>query len=861
MAQVPDSAGVQQVEPAATPPADYQDIHATPDSFGGAIARGEEKAGAGITDASTNLFNIADFHDQIAKDYGVNQFSKFREELSYGVPGKPAAGPDGNPVIGPDGKPMPDAGFLGTTNRDASDKIGDALKSLEDFRTQAGKNLSPKQRISYDQETQRMYAMTQAEYGAHAGSQYKVFAGGVNNDAAQQSLTAIARAPDDLEQFKNHTKDLINFRTQEAQIKYGNDPTVLKQVEDEAKAEATSARLQAIAVKEPQRALDLADSFKNTLSVVDKKTGQSFYDALTTQFRARADEQQSIGEGTQAIKRTYQNMPPKALWQPVIDQAAAKYNVSSDYLTRTWQIEASGQFNPKPSSTGAQGPFQFTHGTAEKVGLTNPNNFAASAEAAAKLASENRVALTQSLGRSPTDAELYLAHQQGAAGAAALLRNPTAAAADALAPAFGGDRAKAAHAIAVNGGDPNAPAATFAGMWTTNFNGSAAAINKSRKGAVINDLMAADFSRYGTEAEKVRHGAISYATQQFQSQMIAEEADINSKKLANDEAATGLVKGMLNGMVYTPAQIAATPGLNWETMKSLNDYGTEQHTKDMTGYNDFLGRIVAPYDDPSKITTQTQLIEGVNRGELGEKAFGELSHQLQQIKSDRNAEGELMQRSLGLKYMENILSNNEIYASMGFPKKDLNGERAYNKAAQVYLSGMKDFKGNPADYYSTENVDKFLKAHNYFGRPPSVVAAERIGAGGAEMPSPPPGLNPAGYTAAMKSAPAATSDGTPVSPFGYANVLYDLATKYPTPAGVASFNKRFNRTDGAAIVKQLTGKDVGVPAVPAVVAPAAPAKTYSIKDEKGAGPAGYLGDLLRGVTPQAAQDYISRKGQ
>src|ERR1039458_4902413 len=187
MAQVPDSAGVQQVEPDTRLPDDYQHINATPSSFGGAIAQGEEKAGQDLTKTSDNLFNIADFHDQISKDYASNQFVQFREGLSHGVPGKPAIGPDGNPVIGPDGKPMPDTGFLGTSGRDASDKRADALKSLEDFRTQAGKNLSPKQKISFDQETQRMYAMTESEFGARAGAQYKVFAGGVNNDAAQQS--------------------------------------------------------------------------------------------------------------------------------------------------------------------------------------------------------------------------------------------------------------------------------------------------------------------------------------------------------------------------------------------------------------------------------------------------------------------------------------------------------------------------------------------------------------------------------------------------------------------------------------------------------------------------------------------------
>ncbi len=44
-------------------------------------------------------------------------------------------------------------------------------------------------------------------------------------------------------------------------------------------------------------------------------------------------------------------------------------------------------------------------------------------------------------------------------------------AADALASAYHGNRAAAAHAIKVNGGNPEAPAAAFSGMWENKFNG------------------------------------------------------------------------------------------------------------------------------------------------------------------------------------------------------------------------------------------------------------------------------------------------------------------------------------------------------------------------------------------------------
>ena len=158
-------------------------------------------------------------------------------------------------------------------------------------------------------------------------------------------------------------------------------------------------------------------------------------------------------------------------------QAGAPYGISGNYLARTKQIESgSGSGVGVVSPTGAAGPFQFTRDTARRMGLVDPNDLAASADAAARLAAQNRASLTRSLGRAPSDAELYLAHQQGSAGASALLAHPDMAAADALASAYHGNRAAAAHAIAVNGGDPNAPAAAFTAKWEAKFNGTKAPV-------------------------------------------------------------------------------------------------------------------------------------------------------------------------------------------------------------------------------------------------------------------------------------------------------------------------------------------------------------------------------------------------
>jgi len=139
------------------------------------------------------------------------------------------------------------------------------------------------------------------------------------------------------------------------------------------------------------------------------------------------------------------------------------YGLPPGYLSQTALIESGGDPNAV-SPTGAKGIFGFTGSTAKQYGLTDPTNPMQSADAAGRLAADNAKALKQALGRDPTAGELYLAHQQGAAGAAALIKNPNVPAGQVLA-SIGADP----NNIAVNGGDPNAPAGAFVGRWASRF--------------------------------------------------------------------------------------------------------------------------------------------------------------------------------------------------------------------------------------------------------------------------------------------------------------------------------------------------------------------------------------------------------
>lgn len=147
---------------------------------------------------------------------------------------------------------------------------------------------------------------------------------------------------------------------------------------------------------------------------------------------------------------------------PYFNKAGAAYGISGSYLARTWQIESNSGKSKGASSAGALGDFQFIPSTWAKYGNGgNRMDFGASTMAAVRLAADNKANLTRSLGREPSDAELYLAHQQGAAGAAKLLSNPNARAGDIV-----GNQA-----VSGNGGDPNMTARAFASIWLNKFNG------------------------------------------------------------------------------------------------------------------------------------------------------------------------------------------------------------------------------------------------------------------------------------------------------------------------------------------------------------------------------------------------------
>ena len=111
-----------------------------------------------------------------------------------------------------------------------------------------------------------------------------------------------------------------------------------------------------------------------------------------------------------------------------IRDAAAKYGVSADFLTRMAKIESRGDPNAV-SPTGCKGIFQFCKATGREYGLISNGvdmrfNQRMNVMAGAKLAVDNKRRLANA-GVPTNDGMLYIAHQQGAGGAIALWRSAT----------------------------------------------------------------------------------------------------------------------------------------------------------------------------------------------------------------------------------------------------------------------------------------------------------------------------------------------------------------------------------------------------------------------------------------------------
>lgn len=153
----------------------------------------------------------------------------------------------------------------------------------------------------------------------------------------------------------------------------------------------------------------------------------------------------------------------------IITSAATRYGIDPDLATRIAHIETGGTFDPRAFNKGskASGLFQFIPSTWQQYGNgASPFDPEANADAAMRLLLANKKVLTNRLGREPTGGEIYMAHQQGAGGASAILRRG-----DELAYKLVGQKAVASNLPTARRGEAmTMTGKQFADLWTQKLN-------------------------------------------------------------------------------------------------------------------------------------------------------------------------------------------------------------------------------------------------------------------------------------------------------------------------------------------------------------------------------------------------------
>lgn len=138
---------------------------------------------------------------------------------------------------------------------------------------------------------------------------------------------------------------------------------------------------------------------------------------------------------------------------------AGQNGIDPEYAAKVAWIESRGVADAKNPNSTAGGLYQFTDGTAKRYGLINKYDASASSQAFVAMTKNNIEYLSKQLGRAPSNAELYMAHQQGEGGAAKLLKNPMRLAINIV----GRD------AVINNGGKEDMTAAEFTALWQKKY--------------------------------------------------------------------------------------------------------------------------------------------------------------------------------------------------------------------------------------------------------------------------------------------------------------------------------------------------------------------------------------------------------
>lgn len=307
MAQIQDSQGVASVTPRVDAPDDQQRIQANPSAFGAAPAAAAEKIGAAAHEVS-HVFG------QVQTDDAINSaMSTVNQHLDS---------------------------FRSLEGQDALRARESTQNAIDEAFKQSRSGLKlPEQQLQFDQAT-RAYQVryVQGIIASHSDQAAKTYQSQTNRAAFELSLANVANVADNDEQVDGFAHDAIQSQIRETIARgNGNDPDATQAAALTALRAVRKTQIETVAVKNPVRARDLVEKYKDVLGLD--------YAELAGRVHARANTAEALGITDQAFGQQAQVManPPagaetNALREALLQQESGNKGPNPGQITpATWE--------------------------------------------------------------------------------------------------------------------------------------------------------------------------------------------------------------------------------------------------------------------------------------------------------------------------------------------------------------------------------------------------------------------------------------------------------------------------------------------------------------------------------------------
>lgn len=341
--------------------------------------------------------------------------------------------------------------YYSLQGKDAVDQLGPMQQQMREMANQTRSSLSnAMQQKMFDQEANRRMQVEFAGMGRYADQQDKIYQAQTSASTVQTYTATAADKANDPYVFENSRLGISN--------------------EIDRMGMASGQSAETIRANKQKAINDLYRTVVMKQALTDPGAAQAILGAGVKHGDIDGIGQYEIGKELQPLVRAQASraIANSVLINPGFDGGDLKQPIVNaanqagvDPKTTLAIVKVESKFDPqaKNPESSASGLFQHINDTWTRLGGGDRNDVNRQIELGVKLEKENVDALKAGLSRAPTPGEIYLAHNQGAAGALKLLQNPDANAENLI----------GAKAVEKNGGTADMTASQFSAMLQGKF--------------------------------------------------------------------------------------------------------------------------------------------------------------------------------------------------------------------------------------------------------------------------------------------------------------------------------------------------------------------------------------------------------